>query len=100
MQAENRKLQNDFETMRLELEQKDKSLQLARREAGGLTDDNERLRRMYELVSKEAFNGVEKLKGAPQEIGAEQQVKKGYQPLRNDPPLPKAHGADPQNKKT
>jgi len=43
---------------------------LTRRELGGLADDNERLRRMYELVQKEAFHGVEKLKaGAPDAIG-------------------------------
>jgi hypothetical protein len=98
MQAENRKLQVDAEGLRLELDTKAKDLQLARRELGGLTDDNERLRRMYDIVQKEAFNGVEKLKvGAPD---AEQKVKKGYQPLRNDPPMPSAHGANPQNKKT
>ena len=50
MQAENRKLQVDTEGLRLELDTKDKNLQLARRELGGLTDDNERLRRMYDIV--------------------------------------------------
>lgn len=70
MQAENRKLQADAESLRQELDTKDKNLQLTRRELGGLADDNDRLRRMYELVQKEAFNGVEKLKaGAPDSSG-------------------------------
>lgn len=50
MQAENRKLQVEAENLREELVTKDKNLQLTRRELGGLADDNERLRRMYDLV--------------------------------------------------
>jgi regulator of replication initiation timing len=100
MQAENRKLQADAESLRQELDTKDKNLQLTRRELGGLADDNDRLRRMYELVQKEAFNGVEKLKAGAPDSSGEQKVKKGYQPLRNDPPMPVTYGANPQNKKT
>jgi hypothetical protein len=37
-------------------------LVLLKKEVGGLKDDNERINRMYVLVQKEAFNGVEKLK--------------------------------------
>ena len=50
MQAENRKLQVNAEVLRVELETKAKDLQLVRREVGGLTDDNERLRRMFDIV--------------------------------------------------
>ena len=79
MQAENRKLQADADSLRHELETKDKNLQLTRREVGGLVDDNERLRRMYDLVQKEAFHGVEKLKAEAPDLSSEPKVaKKGY----------------------
>jgi hypothetical protein len=44
------------------LEQKEKTLNLAKREVTGLQEDNERLNRMYQLVQKEAFAGVERMK--------------------------------------
>jgi hypothetical protein len=50
MQAENRKLQVNAEVLRVELETKAKDLILVRREVGGLSDDNERLRRMFDIV--------------------------------------------------
>ena len=62
LQAENRKYQGDAQTLRRTLELKDKDLVLARKEAGGLQEDNERLNRMYLLMQKEAFNSVDKLK--------------------------------------
>jgi len=41
---------------------KEKSLHLSQKEAAGLHEDNERLNRMYQLIQKEAFSGVDKLK--------------------------------------
>ena len=40
----------------------EKELALAKKESAGLHEDNERLNRMYQLLQKEAFYGVEKLK--------------------------------------
>ena len=62
MQEDNRKLQEDVDNLRRVLDAKEKHLQLATKEAGGLKEDNERLNRMYQLMQKEAFNNVERLK--------------------------------------
>ena len=62
LQTENRKLQADAENLKREYDLKEKDLNLARKEAAGLHEDNERLNRMYQLLQKEAFYGVEKLK--------------------------------------
>jgi hypothetical protein len=43
-------------------ELQEKEVVLARKESAGLHEDNERLNRMYQLLQKEAFYGVEKLK--------------------------------------
>ena len=60
---------------------------LSKKEAGGLQEDNERLNRMYQVMQKEAFSGIDKLKkNAPTDPSTQ---KKGYQPLRNDnKPMP------------
>jgi hypothetical protein len=54
---------------------KEKDLVLARKEVGGLQEDNERLNRMYQLVQKEAFNGVQKMHRANNPVVQE---KHGY----------------------
>ncbi len=48
--------------MKRALDLKEKDLYLAKKEASGLQEDNERLNRMYLLIRKEAFNSVDKLK--------------------------------------
>lgn len=48
--------------MKRALDLKEKDLYLAKKEAAGLQEDNERLNRMYLLIQKEAFNSVDKLK--------------------------------------
>jgi len=45
-------------------ELKEKDLLLSRKEVAGLQEDNERINRMYLLMQKEAFHGVDKLKKA------------------------------------
>jgi|TARA_B110000285_G_C14884287_1_gene495409 hypothetical protein len=72
---------------------------------------------MYQLLQKEAFYGVEKLKkdsadmsnevgqinsGGQEFVRAGGMKKNGYQPLRGDPPVSKApiYGPNPNNKKT
>jgi len=40
------------------MDMKEKTLILAKKEAAGLQEDNERLNRMYQLVQKEAFSNV------------------------------------------
>jgi hypothetical protein len=68
MQLENRKLQEDVQNGKRSLELKDKDLFLAKKEASGLQEDNERLNRMYLLMQKEAFNSVDKLKAKENEF--------------------------------
>jgi hypothetical protein len=41
---------------------REKDLILAKKEVAGLQEDNDRLNRMYLLMQKEAFHGVDKLK--------------------------------------
>jgi hypothetical protein len=48
--------------LKREYELREKDLNLARKEAAGMHEDNERLNRMYQILQKEAFYGVEKLK--------------------------------------
>lgn len=79
MQEDNRKLQEDVDNLKRVLDNKEKHLQLATKEAGGLKEDNERLNRMYQLMQKEAFNNVERLK-------KQDEFKRGFQPLRQDKP--------------
>ena len=59
-----------------------------------MVEDNERLNRMYQIVQKEAFHGIEKLKkgndSSLSQPASGGEHKKGYQPLRND-------GQNPQN---
>ena len=50
---------------------KEKDLNLARKEAAGMHEDNERLNRMYQILQKEAFYGVEKLKKESYDISNE-----------------------------
>ena len=47
MQDENRKLQADVDNLTRLMEMKEKTLALAKKEAAGLQEDNERLNRMY-----------------------------------------------------
>jgi len=47
MQADNKQLQADVDNLTRVLEMKEKSLTLAKKETGGLKEDNERLNRMY-----------------------------------------------------
>ena len=90
MQVENRKLQEEAQNMKRALDLKEKDLYLAKKEAVGLQEDNERLNRMYLLIQKEAFNSVDKLKAKEGEFAQNQAMgeavpaheKKGYQPLR------------------
>ena len=89
MQNENRKMQLDIDSLKRELDLKEKALALAKKELGGMVEDNERLNRMYQIVQKEAFHGIEKLKKGQNESNISQPAsagehKKGYQPLRND----------------
>ena len=44
---------------------KEKTLVLAKKEASGLQEDNERLNRMYQLVQKEAFQTVKVTSSKP-----------------------------------
>ena len=64
MQAENGKMQEDIDNLKRVLDLKEKSLLLSQKESAGLHEDNERLNRMYQLIQKEAFSGVDKLKKA------------------------------------
>lgn len=50
IQTENRKLQADAENLKREYHLKEQDLTLARKEAAGLHEDNERLNRMYQLL--------------------------------------------------
>ena len=50
MQNENRKLQEDVNSLKKVLEMKEKDIVLAKKEVGGLQEDNERLNRMYVLM--------------------------------------------------
>lgn len=50
IQTENRKLQSDADNLKREYDLKEKDLVLARKEAAGLHEDNERLNRMYQLL--------------------------------------------------
>ena len=68
MQLENRKLQEDAQNLKRTLDLKEKDLSLAKKEAAGLQEDNERLNRMYLLMQKEAFNSVDKLKAKESEF--------------------------------
>ena len=83
MQEENKNLQADVENLSRLMDMKEKTLILAKKEAAGLQEDNERLNRMYQLVQKEAFSNVKMQK---QSIQQEEPVyKKGsYQALRNE----------------
>ena len=54
-------MQEDIDNLKRVLDLKEKSLQLAQKEAAGLHEDNERLNRMYQLMQREAFSGVDKL---------------------------------------
>ena len=80
----------------------EKELALAKKESAGLHEDNERLNRMYQLLQKEAFYGVEKLKKESVDLSNEAgQVKSagggvsavalnkkvGYQPLVDKRPM-------------
>jgi hypothetical protein len=47
MQNENRKMQLDVDSLKRELEMKEKTLILTKKELGGMVEDNERLNRMY-----------------------------------------------------
>jgi hypothetical protein len=61
---------------------KEKTLKLSQKEVSGLQEDNERINRMYQVMQKEAFSGIDKLKkNQPTDPIAN---KKGYQPLRNE----------------
>ena len=62
MQLENRKLLADVENLSRVLEMKEKDLKLVKKQVDGLQEDNERISKMYQLVQKEAFQGVDKLK--------------------------------------
>ena len=108
---ENRKLQADVDNLKRLFDLKEKDLNLAKREVAGLQEDNDRLNRMYLLMQKEAFHGVEKLKKADGgKMAAYDPVpeKKGYQPLRAEstpgalgPGNPIVLGpGNPNNKKT
>jgi len=68
-----------------QMDLKDKEMNLLRKEADGLRDDNERLNRMYLLVQKEAFS-------KPAEMPKEYRIQE-----KNRPP-PTVEGS--QNKKT
>jgi len=68
MQLENRKLQEDAQNLKRTLDLKEKDFILAKKEAAGLQEDNERLNRMYLLMQKEAFNSVDKLKAKENEF--------------------------------
>lgn len=68
MQSENRKLQEEVQNLKRVVDLRDKDVALARREVGGLQEDNERLNRMYLLMQKEAFNSVDKLKAKENEF--------------------------------
>jgi len=86
-------MQLDTESLKRELELKEKSLALTKKELGGMVEDNERLNRMYQIVQKEAFHGIEKLKKGANDAHISERVaavehKKGYQPLRNDGATP------------
>lgn len=105
IQVENRKLLADVENLTRLFDLKEKDLNLARKECAGLKEDNERINRMYLIMQKEAFHGVDKLKkmnGGPvsAEPIAQQVAKRGYQPLRADNGAPGALGANPIPKKT
>lgn len=52
----------DIDNLTRMLENKEKDLGLSQRESKSLKEDNERISRMYQLVQKEAFNNVERLK--------------------------------------
>lgn len=68
MQLENRKLQEEAQNLKRTFDLKEKDLSLAKKEATGLLEDNERLNRMYLLMQKEAFNSVDKLKAKENEF--------------------------------
>lgn len=58
---------------------------------------------MYQLMQKEAFHGIDKLKkNAPynEPVPFKEPAKKGYQPLRPESGPAGALGPDPTNKKT
>jgi len=86
MQEENAKLQADVDNLRRELALRDKDLNLSQREAHGLKEDNERLNRMYQLVQKEAFNNLDKLKktGSGYPLNSESTDKKDFSSHRNE----------------
>ena len=81
MQDENRKLQADVDNLTRLMEMKEKTLALAKKEAAGLQEDNERLNRMYQLVSKEAFG----LKAPPKPTSSIGSDKPKFQPVDDMP---------------
>ena len=61
---ENAKLSLEGEKMRIKVDNCEKEIQLLRKQVNGLSEDNDRINRMYQVVEKEAF-----MKGKVVEIG-------------------------------
>lgn len=55
----NNRLNSDVDELKRQMTLKEKELALSKRETDGLREDNERIHRMYQLMSKEAFPAKE-----------------------------------------
>lgn len=84
MQEENGQLLADIDNLKRLLEQKEKDMNLSSRETQGLKEDNERLSRMYQLVQKEAFNNVDRLKKQGGALYTDQSTDKKAYVQKND----------------